>query len=74
MDRTRRGIGLGEALLKDALTRAVAASESIGIHAVLVHAKDEDARRFYERFDFVRSPTDPLHLFLPVQDIIATMI
>ncbi len=74
VDSAHAGVGLGKALLKDALTRAVAAAESIGIRAVLVHAKDEDARRFYERFDFVPSPTDPLHLFLPIQDIIATMV
>jgi GNAT superfamily N-acetyltransferase len=57
VDRRYAGRRLGEAMLKDALTRVVSASESIGIRAVLVHAKDEEARRFYERYDFVASPT-----------------
>jgi hypothetical protein len=34
-----------------------------------VHAKDEAARRFYEHFDFVVSPTDALHLFLLIKDL-----
>jgi hypothetical protein len=34
-----------------------------------VHAKDDEARAFYEHFDFQPSPTDPLHLFLLLKDI-----
>jgi GNAT superfamily N-acetyltransferase len=69
-----QGHHLGAALLKDALGRAVSAAESIGVRAVLVHAKDEEAGRFYEYHDFQQSPTDPLHLFLPIQDIIDSML
>ena len=32
-------------------------------------AKDENARRFYEHFGFIPSPTDALHLYLLVKDI-----
>ena len=39
------------------------------IRALAVHAKDENARRFYEHFGFIPSPTDPLHLYLLVKDI-----
>ena len=44
-------------------------SDEIGARAVLVHAKDDDARNFYQRYDFEPSPTDPLHLFLLMKDL-----
>ena len=40
-----------------------------GIRALAVHAKDNTARAFYRHFDFVDSPTDPLHLFLLIKDL-----
>ncbi len=69
VDRTQQGKGLGAALLKDALHRSVSASAEIGARAVLVHAKDEEARAFYEHFDVEPSPTDSLHLFLLMKDV-----
>lgn len=63
-------IGLGKALLKDALLRTVQASEIAGIRALLVHAKDEKARlKYMEWAEFEQSPTDPFHLFLLHKDI-----
>ncbi len=64
-----QGKGIGAGLLKDAMRRTVQAADIAGIRAVVVHAKDEAARRFYEHFNFVASPTDPLHLFLLIKDI-----
>jgi hypothetical protein len=55
--------------LKDALKRTYQAADIAGIRALLVHAKDDDARAWYEKFDFESSPTDPLHLFLLMKDI-----
>ncbi len=69
VDRREQGKGLGAALLKDALIRTARAADEVGARAVLVHAKDDDARAFYERFDFEPSPTDPLHLFLLMKDL-----
>ena len=69
VDRTHQGMGLGPALLKDGLQRAAAASEAIGARALLVHAKDDEARAFYEHFGFEPSPTDPMHLFLVMKDL-----
>jgi GNAT superfamily N-acetyltransferase len=43
----RRGIGAW--LLHDGMTRSLAASETIGVRAMLVHAIDDEARRFYLR-------------------------
>ena len=64
-----QGSGLGAGLLKDALRRAVSAAGEIGVRAVLVHAKDDDAKAFYEHFDFEPSPTDPLHMFVLIKDL-----
>lgn len=69
IDTQEQGRGLGAALLKDALLRCVAAADIVGIRALLVHAKDEGARRFYQHFNFQPSPTDPHHLFLLMKDI-----
>jgi hypothetical protein len=40
---------------------------------VLVHAKDRAAKDFYQKHGFEPSPTDELHLFLLIKDIIATL-
>jgi len=64
-----QGKGVGKALPRDAMQRTLQAAEIAGIRALAVHAKDEDARRFYEHFDFVPSPTDPMHLFVLLKDV-----
>jgi GNAT superfamily N-acetyltransferase len=64
-----QGNGVGRALLRDAILRTIQASEIAGIRALIVHAKDEAAKRYYEQFDFVSSPTDPLHLFVLLKDL-----
>ncbi|BAZ14273.1 GCN5-related N-acetyltransferase [Calothrix sp. NIES-4071] len=64
-----QGKGIGKGLLKDALKRTYQAADIAGIRALLVHAKDDEARAWYEKFDFEASPTDPLHLFLLMKDI-----
>ena len=69
VDRSDQGSGIGKALLKDALLRTADAADIAGMRAMIVHAKDEDARRWYAQFDFEPSPTDPLHLFLLLKDL-----
>lgn len=69
IDRGFQGRGLGRALLKQALLKALNASEIAGLRAVVVDAKDENARSFYERFGFSQSPIDKMHLFLLLKDI-----
>lgn len=64
-----QGRGLGQGLLKDAMLRTLQAAEIAGIRAFAVHAKDDEARAFYEHFDFVPSPVDPCHLFRLMKDI-----
>ena len=61
--------GLGQALLKDALLRTAQAADIAGIRCLLVHAKDDAARQWYESWEFEPSPTDPYHLFLMLKDL-----
>ena len=68
VDRKEQGKGLGAHLLRDAVTRSVAAASIIGVRAILVHALNDQARMFYAHFDFEASPTDPLHLLLTMND------
>jgi GNAT superfamily N-acetyltransferase len=69
VDKSFQGKGIGPALLKDALIRTASAASTIGARALLVHAKDEQAKAFYEHFNFEPSPTDPYHLFLIMKDL-----
>jgi len=57
--------GLGELLLADALQRCLRLSVEIGMIGVIVDAKDEQARGWYERYEFERLPDSPLTLWLP---------
>jgi len=61
--------GVGRALLRDVVQRTAQAADIAGIRALAVHAKDEQAWRYYEQFDFVASPADPLQLLVLLKDI-----
>jgi len=69
VDLRYQGQGVGAGLLKDAILRTLNAANIAGIRALIVHAKDDTARAFYERYDFVSSPSDPLHLFALIKDL-----
>ncbi|MCI0523757.1 MAG: GNAT family N-acetyltransferase [Acidobacteria bacterium] len=74
VDLTEKGQGLGAGLLKDALLRTLQAAEIAGLRAMLVHAKDNAAKSFYEKFGFEPSPIDAYHLFLKISEIQAGVI
>ncbi|MBU6439398.1 MAG: GNAT family N-acetyltransferase [Betaproteobacteria bacterium] len=69
VDRGHQGRGLGRALLKDALLRTAQAADIAGIRCLLVHAKDDAARSWYQSWDFESSPSDPHHLVLMLKDL-----
>ena len=75
VDQGEQGRGLGRALVKDAILRVEAASQSIGARALLVHCETQEAKDFYQRLvpDFAESPTDPLHLYLLMRDLRRTI-
>jgi GNAT superfamily N-acetyltransferase len=68
VDGKAQGRGLGAELLRDAIVRCVQAADVIGGRAVLVHALDAGAAAFYARFGFDPSPTNELHMLLPMKD------
>ena len=70
-DLSRKGTGLGEDLLSDALHRIAQASHTIGIRAVLVHAIDDKAADFWkDTADFLESPIEARTFFMPIETII----
>ena len=74
VDRSMQSFGLGRGLLVDTLRRTVGLADSVGIRALLVHARDDAARQFYlAQAEFLESPSDPLHLLLPVKDIVRSL-
>jgi GNAT superfamily N-acetyltransferase len=64
-----QGRHIGSGLLLDALGRTLQVADVVGIRALAVHAKDDEAAAFYRHFGFVPSPTDPRHLFMIIKDI-----
>lgn len=73
VDLNHQGKGLGKALLKDALLRTAQAADIAGIRCLLIHAKDDSARQWYESWEFEPSPADPYHLFLMLKDLKALL-
>jgi GNAT superfamily N-acetyltransferase len=73
VDNREQGNGIGAALLRDALLRALSASREIGAAAVLVHALNDRAKAFYLEHGFVESPIEPLVLMLRIKDIAAAL-
>ena len=69
VDRSVRGHGLGRMLLVDAIKQTKGASDIMGIHAVVVDAKNNTARQFYEGFGFIPLQQYPMRLFLPLGPI-----
>ena len=67
INRPHLGRGLGEMLLLDAIRRVVLASRIIAVYAIIVDAKSEAARAFYERYGFRTFAIEPRRLFLPLE-------
>lgn len=61
--------GLGKLLLMDAMRRSLDVSQALAINALLVHALDNKARAFYQKYGFHSLLDDPLHLFLSTKTI-----
>jgi GNAT superfamily N-acetyltransferase len=73
VDLKHQGLGLGRALLRDAMLRTAQAADIAGIRALLVHAKDDTARQWYLNWEFEPSETDPFHLYLLLKDLKASL-
>jgi GNAT superfamily N-acetyltransferase len=69
VDLDHQGKGLGRSLLLDAIERIDRASTEIGLRAVLVHAIDDTAARFYQRYGFQPSGLDARTLMVTLSDV-----
>lgn len=67
VDRRFKGLGLGAALLFDALSRT--ARSDIAAYALLVDAKDEAAAAFYRHHGFMAFEQQALTLYLPLATV-----
>lgn len=71
VDEGCRGEGLGAQLLADALQRIHAITSQMGVAFVIVDAKNDPARRFYEHFGFAACADTPGRLYLPIATVAA---
>lgn len=68
VDRRWQGRKIGPALLQDAVQRVVGAAGIIGVRAILVHAINDDAKRFYEHWGLRPSPIEPMTLMITLDE------
>jgi GNAT superfamily N-acetyltransferase len=69
VDRRWKGQGIGLGMLRDAVLRTLQVHEIAGVQAMLVHAKDEDSKRFYLRQGFLPSLLEPMTLMARLKDM-----
>lgn len=69
VDKRYHNQGIGQALLRDAMLRAVNVAGDAGVFALLVHALSDQAKQFYLSRGFVESPLQPMTLFMTIETI-----
>jgi len=69
VDKRYHNKGIGQALLRDAMIRAVNVSSDAGIFAILVHALNDQAKQFYLSRGFVESPLQPMTLMMTIETV-----
>lgn len=73
VDHRHRGTGIGPSLLREAMQRTLEISQSAGVRMLMVHAIDDEAVAFYERYGFHVFPTGSRTMFLPVETIASAL-
>jgi GNAT superfamily N-acetyltransferase len=68
-----KGSGIGDLLVADAVRRVLAAAQSVAAYAIVVDAKDDRGRRFYESHGFIALPSRPNRLFLLTETAAAAL-
>jgi len=66
VDVQHQGKGIGQDLLAFALRLAVEFSQRVGIYAVVVDAKHDQAKAFYLKLGFIACADNSLCLYLPI--------
>lgn len=74
IDANHHNKGLGSALLRDAMLRAVTISEEVGVFAILVHALSPSAKQFYISRGFIESPVQPMTLMITMKTVISILM
>jgi GNAT superfamily N-acetyltransferase len=69
VDRRYHNQGIGQALLRDAMIRAINVAGNAGVFAILVHALSDQARQFYLSRGFVQSPLQPMTLLMTIETV-----
>ena len=69
LDKAWQGRGHGISLLQDAVLRIASAAETVGVRVILVHAKSDEAKAFYEQFGFRASPVEAMTLMMTVEEV-----
>ena len=67
VDQNQQGKRYGRWLLMDAIKRCALVGKQSGVYALVVDAKDDEARRFYERYGFAAIAGRPMTLYLPLE-------
>lgn len=73
VDKRYHNQGIGQALLRDAMLRAVNVSGDAGVFALLVHALSDKAKQFYRSRGFVQSPLQPMTLMMTLETVRAIL-
>jgi GNAT superfamily N-acetyltransferase len=66
VDSRYQGKGIGQDLLAFALRLAVEFSQRVGLYAVVVDAKHDQAKAFYVKLGFIAGMDNSLSLYLPI--------
>ena len=67
ISKNAQGYGIGKILLIDAIKRTLSVSEQIAIYAMVVDAIDDNAKGFYEQYEFRCLNDSSARLFLPLK-------
>jgi GNAT superfamily N-acetyltransferase len=69
VDRQYQGKGLGADLLSNSIRRCIEVSQIAGARAIITHAIDDDAIRFYQHHGFLRCPLGDRVMLLPIEAV-----
>lgn len=73
VDRQSQGLGIGSALLLDAIRRTARVSLEVGFEVLVVQAVDAWAAEFYRQRGLMPFDDQPQHLFLTTKQIRRTL-
>jgi GNAT superfamily N-acetyltransferase len=74
VDTRFQGSGLGRFMVRHAFEETLKTAQWIGVRAVMIDAKDQDAANFYESLGFTASVNNPLRLFIMIKDVKRSLV